>query len=131
LRSQSPVPTDSLRVDVEAIARPEGRMVGNRGHTRARYYLERRLGELGLVPYRGGTFALWYRHSRGGVESHNLVGVIPGTDRGLPPLIIGAHYDSVIAAPSADDNAAAVAIALAAVPSTYSVHLVNVDFRPV
>ena len=76
------------------------------------HYLERRLGELGLVPYRGGTFALSYRHSRGGVESHNLVGVIPGTDRGLPPLIIGAHYDSVIAAPSADDNAAAVAIAL-------------------
>ena len=106
------MPTDSLRVDVEAIARPEGRMVGSRGHTRARHYLERRLGELGLVPYRGGTFALSYRHSRGGVESHNLVGVIPGTDRGLPPLIIGAHYDSVIAAPSADDNAAAVAIAL-------------------
>jgi hypothetical protein len=38
--------------------------------------------------------------------------VIAGTDRRLPPLIIGAHYDSVIAAPSADDNAAAVAIAL-------------------
>ena len=110
--SQSPVPTDSLRVDVEAIARPEGRMVGSPGHARARHYLERRLGELGLVPYRGGTFALSYRHSRGGVESHNLVGVIPGTDRGLPPLVIGAHYDSVIAAPSADDNAAAVAIAL-------------------
>jgi hypothetical protein len=31
----------------------------------------------------------------------------------LAPLLIGAHYDSAIAAPCADDNAAAVAIALA------------------
>jgi hypothetical protein len=29
-------------------------------------------------------------------------------------VLIGAHYDNVIAAPSADDNAAAVAIALSA-----------------
>jgi Peptidase family M28 len=108
------VPNDSLRADVEAIARPEGRMVGSPGHARARGYLERRLGEAGLAPYRGETFALSYRHSRAGLESHNLVGVIPGTDRRLPPLIIGAHYDSIIAAPSADDNAAAVAIALSA-----------------
>ena len=108
------MPADSLRADVEAIARPEGRMVGSPGHARARGYLERRLGELGLVPYRGDTFALSYRNARAAVESHNLVGVIPGTDRRLPPLIIGAHYDSIIAAPCADDNAAAVAIALSA-----------------
>jgi len=106
------MPPDSLRADVMAICQPEGRMVGSPGHARARSYLEGRLGELGLMPYRGKTFALSYRHSRGGLESHNLVGVIPGTDRSLPPLVIAAHYDSVIAAPSADDNAAAVAIAL-------------------
>ena len=41
----------------------------------------------------------------------NLIGVVPGADRGLPPLLLAAHYDSVIAAPCADDNAAAVAIA--------------------
>jgi hypothetical protein len=108
------VPADPLRADVEAIARPEGRMVGSPGHGRARAYLERRLGELGLAPYRGESLALSYLHSDGGVESHNQVGVIPGTDRALAPLVIGAHYDSVIAAPSADDNAAAVAIALSA-----------------
>ena len=89
-------------------------MVGSPGHARARGYLERRLGELRLAPYRGEAFALSYRNSRAGLESHNLVGVIHGTDRRLPPLIIGAHYDSIIAAPSADDNAAAVAIALSA-----------------
>jgi Peptidase family M28 len=105
---------DTLRADVEALARPEGRMVGSPGHARARAYLERRLGELGLAPYRGDGFALSYRNVPAGEEFHNLVGVIPGTDRRLPPLVIGAHYDSIIAAPSADDNAAAVAIALSA-----------------
>jgi hypothetical protein len=104
---------DSLRADVGAIAFPEGRMVGSAGHARARVYLERRLAEIGLVPYRG-DLELAYRNIRAGVESYNLVGVIPGTDRRLAPLLIGAHYDSIIAAPSADDNAAAVAIALSA-----------------
>jgi hypothetical protein len=42
----------------------------------------------------------------------NLIGVVPGADTNLPPLLLAAHYDSVIAAPCADDNAAAVAIAL-------------------
>jgi hypothetical protein len=89
-------------------------MVGSRGHAQARAYLERRLAETGLTPYRDGAFALGYRNTRAGVESYNLVGVVPGRDRGLPPVLVGAHYDSVIAAPCADDNAAAVAIALAA-----------------
>jgi hypothetical protein len=106
--------TDSLRADVEAIATPDGRMVGSRGHARARAYLEGRLAGLGLSPYRGETFALSYANGRAGVASHNLVGVIPGRDRRLPPLVVGAHYDSIIAAPCADDNAAAVAIALSA-----------------
>jgi Zn-dependent M28 family amino/carboxypeptidase len=42
----------------------------------------------------------------------NLVGVVRGTSPGLDPLLLGAHYDSVIAAPCADDNAAGVAIML-------------------
>ena len=29
-------------------------------------------------------------------EGHNLFGVVPGRDRLLPPLLLGAHYDSVI-----------------------------------
>jgi Iap family predicted aminopeptidase len=89
-------------------------MVGSAGHARARAYLERRLGELGLAPYRGDSYALSYRNPRARVESHNMVGVLPGRERRLPPVLIGAHYDSVIAAPSADDNAAAIAIALSA-----------------
>ena len=64
-----------LREDVEAIALPEGRMVGSVGHARARAYLERRLAEIGLVPYRS-DFELAYRNIRAVVESYNLVGVV-------------------------------------------------------
>jgi hypothetical protein len=106
---------DEFREDVGAIALAEGRMVGSSGHARARAYLERRLVEVGLVPYGGAGLALSYRSSLAPrVEFQNLVGVIPGRDRRLAPVLIGAHYDSVIAAPSADDNAAAVALALSA-----------------
>ena len=87
-------------------------MVGTHGHDVAEEYLLGRMTDLGLVPYRGTTLALAY-------ESHgqrfcNLVGVVPGEDRSLPPILIGAHYDSVIESYCADDNAAAVAIALLA-----------------
>src|SRR4030095_8773100 len=92
---------------------PKARWGGGGAAPGPRVYLERRLAEIGLVPYRG-DLELAYRNIRAGVESYNLVGVIPGTDRRLAPLLIGAHYDSIIAAPSADDNAAAVAIALSA-----------------
>ena len=101
----------TLREEVEAVAQPEGRVVGTRGHERARRHLEGRLRELGLSPYRGDTFSLPYRAA--GRDFCNLIATAPGRDPALPPVLIGAHYDSVIAAPCADDNAAAVALALA------------------
>jgi acetylornithine deacetylase/succinyl-diaminopimelate desuccinylase-like protein len=86
-------------------------MVGSPGHQKACQYLAGRLEEIGCVPFAGDSFELPYQ-SRG-VSFCNLAGVIPGRKRRLAPLLVGAHYDSVIAAPCADDNAAAVAIALA------------------
>lgn len=100
-----------LRKEVEALALPGGRMVGTAGHERARRNLDARLRALAFSPYRGETFALPYRAAA--QDFCNLIAVAPGRDRSLAPLLIGAHYDSAIAAPCADDNAAAVAIALA------------------
>ena len=106
------VSTTQLRADVEALATPAGRMVGTLGHDRARDFLCRRLVQLGLEPYAGPPgFSLPYRHGDQAFE--NIVGVVPGRDRRARPVLVGAHYDSVIAAPCADDNAAAVAITLA------------------
>ncbi len=102
----------TLQEEVEALAQPEGRVVGSRGHERARQHLDGRLRQLGLRPYRGDTFALPYRAA--GRDFCNLAAAAPGLAAGGPPVLIGAHYDSVLAGPCADDNAAAVAIALAA-----------------
>jgi hypothetical protein len=51
-------------------------------------------------------------YKSGGNTFSNLVAVLPGKDRNLKPILVGAHYDSVISSFCADDNAAAVAIAL-------------------
>lgn len=109
---------DSIERDTRALALPEGRRVGQPGHDRARDYLHGRLGELGLEPFHGDSFALPYEGIKplfGEMhEFTNLVGRVRGTEEGLSPFLIGAHYDSVIDAPCADDNATAVAVALAA-----------------
>ena len=101
-----------LREDVAKICPPSGRMVGSDGHRHAREYLAGRLQEIGVRPYRGSSFGMTYRDDER--EFFNLTGVVPCGEGRRPPVLIGAHYDSAIAAPSADDNAAAVAIALAA-----------------
>ncbi len=104
--------TGQLECDVRALALPDGRMVGTSGHDQARRYLLDRMDAIGLRPFTGDSFALRYQVQ--GQDFCNLVGVVLGADPSKPPLLIGAHYDSVIPAPCADDNAAAVAIALGA-----------------
>jgi hypothetical protein len=42
----------------------------------------------------------------------NLIGLLPGADRRAPPVLMMAHYDSVVASPGAPDDAAGVAAAL-------------------
>lgn len=103
--------TTTLKNDVYELCQPGGRMVGTNGHARAEAWVQRRLGEIGCSPYRGDSFALPYHVD--GIDFTNFAGVIPGADRTLPPVLIGAHYDSVIPHPCADDNGAAVAITLA------------------
>ena len=101
-----------LRSLVAELALPEGRVVGTDGHDRAAAWVFSKLGELGLRPYLGDSLELPYEAE--GNAFSNFAGVISGADQSLPPLVIGAHYDSAIPHPCADDNAAAVAIVLAA-----------------
>ena len=95
-----------------AAGRPEGRRAGTPGHAEAAAYLVERLAAVGLEPYGGEAFALPYPDGDGAFA--NVVGVVPGRDRASPPVLIGAHYDTAGDLPGADDNAAAVAIALEA-----------------
>ncbi len=102
--------TSSLQHDVATLATSAGRMVGTPGHEAAAKYLLGRLTELGLEGY-GGFFTHAYR--AGTTHFTNLVGQLPSSDPSLPPVLLGAHYDTCGALPGADDNAAAVAILLA------------------
>lgn len=48
-----------------------------------------------------------------GVTCHNLEAEVPGTDRADEVVVVGAHYDSVLGCPGANDNASGVAALLA------------------
>ena len=100
-----------LESHVRELCQPEGRMVGTDGHKRAEKWVAQKLSEIGCEPYSGESYALPYE--REGISFTNFAGSIAGKDRDLPPILIGAHYDSVISAPCADDNGSAVAITLA------------------
>jgi len=100
-----------LREDTEALALPQGRRVGRPGHEVARHYLLGRLQEIGLEPFTGDSLELPF--TRQSIPFTNLAGRVPGRNSTLPQILVGAHYDSVIDAPCADDNATAVAVALA------------------
>jgi hypothetical protein len=105
----------SIRTDTYALATSAGRKPGTPGHDDAVAYLRCRFADLDLLPYRDTddwehSYTAKARGRR--VTMTNLIGVIPGTDRTLAPIVIGAHYDSVIESYCADDNASSVAVVL-------------------
>lgn len=104
-----------IREDTADLSLPGGRRVGSPGHEEALLHLERRMEEMGLRPFSGTGYRL--AHEYGGRKFVNLAGVVPGSRKDLRPVLTGAHYDSAIDGPSSDDNAAAVAVLLAACES--------------
>ena len=87
-------------------------MVGTQGHEHAAAYLRGRMSDLSLQPYDGEDYGLPYVHS--GTTFENVVGIAPASaPTEAAPVLIAAHYDTAGRWPGADDNAAAVAIALA------------------
>ena len=108
--------SQNLENDVRTLCLEHGRRVGTPGHTEARTLLAERIGELPVIPYGRElelTYEATYPDTRRPMLGVNLVATLPGADRSLPPVLLGAHYDSWLEGPAADDNAAAVAILLA------------------
>ena len=97
-----------LQVDVENLAAPGSRKVGNTGHDKAVEYLKERMQESGLEAYSEDSYELLYQVDL--TPYTNLAGVRPGLDRTLKPILLVAHYDTCGDQPGADDNAAAIAI---------------------
>ncbi len=104
---------EQLKTDVEKLAFEHGRMAGTRGHSQAREYVVCRCREAGLEGYHNGSFELAY--AEGEIRLTNVIGLLPGSRPDLDPILIAAHYDTCGPFPGADDNAAAIAIALASV----------------
>jgi hypothetical protein len=87
------------------------RLVGSLGHQAARKYIQQRMRELDIQPYKGETLELPYEQS--GLHFTNIIGKIPGISNNKASILIGAHYDTCGPYPGADDNASAVSILLA------------------
>lgn len=68
-----------------------------------RAYLQRQFDEIGLA-----IAEMPYPVRARSAINYELT--LPGRDPSLPELVVGAHYDSAIGTPGADDNASAVAI---------------------
>ena len=102
-----------LERTVVALATEAGRMVGTAGHDDARRYLLEQIRAHGLQGYHDAGFELAY--SYGDQQLTNVLAVLPGTDPGLAPVLLAAHYDTCGIQPGADDNAAAIAVLFALV----------------
>ncbi|MEN6543735.1 M20/M25/M40 family metallo-hydrolase [Parvibaculum sp.] len=100
--------------DIRVIAaRPHP--IGSADASRVRAYLVSRMAALGLSPRLGlgqGTFSLPARRIFVAGRVVNIVGLLPGTQRDLPAILIMAHYDTVPNSPGAADDTAGGASAL-------------------
>ncbi|MDO1558077.1 M20/M25/M40 family metallo-hydrolase [Brevundimonas sp. 2R-24] len=97
---------------------------GSAEHRRVFNHLSRRMGQLGLeTGAQGGPmsqagaarYRRWFGEQAQVPQALNLIGVLPGTDRSLPAVVIMAHYDTVPGSPGAGDDSSGVAAALEAV----------------
>jgi hypothetical protein len=126
-RTPSPAPAsapaasfsaDRAMVDIKAFASVP-HPIGSAADHAARDYLLARMTALGLQPQvHQGVGLQQSKRAPGRISGgfvDNLVGVLPGRDRGLPAVALMAHYDSVPASPGSADDAAGVATALEAV----------------
>jgi Zn-dependent M28 family amino/carboxypeptidase len=98
---------DRLRGHVKVLAADIGQR--NTFHyealTKAAEYIKKQFGELGL-PVQEDSYPL------NGKEMSNLVAEIRGISKPREIVIVGAHYDSVLGSPGANDNGSGVAALL-------------------
>lgn len=113
------------------IVRDRNPYLASEGHFYAQQYIREQLAQWGTVEI--DDFSV-----RGRIH-HNLILDLPASEKaskqGLPPIVIGAHYDTVPGTPGADDNATGVAVLLelardlASGPLKYPVQLVAFDME--
>lgn len=122
---------EQLQVHLAEIARERDPYIATAGHFFVQEYIHQQLSQWGSVEIH--TFLV------GSKSYRNLILNLPAQARvqnlDLPPILIGAHYDSVPGTPGADDNATGVAVLLefarkfATEPTRYPLRLVAFDME--
>lgn len=100
------VDRDRLRQHVEALSIVRHR---ERDRLQARQYIVEQLQRAGWIPEEQ-TFDV--RSADSQIRGVNIVATQPGRDSAEDSILLGAHYDTVMGSPGADDNASAVAVVL-------------------
>ncbi|TVQ08662.1 MAG: M28 family peptidase [Leptolyngbya sp. DLM2.Bin27] len=112
---------------LQQVARDRNPYLASANHFFVQQYLQQELSRWGQVT------AHSFEHQ--GQLHHNWVINLPGQDPSRPPILVGAHYDSVPGSPGADDNATGVAVllelarAFAAQPGKSPLRLVAFDLE--
>lgn len=137
--SPAPAPVDKRRDEIQQILaayNPErqfdhintlaadsyqGRLTGTAGARAAAGYIAAEFSRLGLQPWQAaGLTSFRQSFNASGLESENIIGVLPGSNPDGAYVILAAHYDHLGVDESgavyngADDNAAGVAALLEA-----------------
>ncbi|MCU0566505.1 MAG: M20/M25/M40 family metallo-hydrolase [Oculatellaceae cyanobacterium Prado106] len=100
---------DSLRQNLQRhlveIVRDRDPFLATAGHFYVQRYIQQQLSQWGEV--------IPHEFSFNGRTHQNLILNLPAAQTtGKPPILIGAHYDTVPGSPGADDNATGVAVLL-------------------
>ncbi len=95
--------SDRLSQHLEQIVRERNPFFSSQGHFYVREYLRQELGNWGKVESHFFHFQ--------GKNYENLILDLPNNSQ-KPPILIGAHYDTVPGSPGADDNATGLAVLL-------------------
>ncbi|MBF2074778.1 MAG: M20/M25/M40 family metallo-hydrolase [Synechococcales cyanobacterium C42_A2020_086] len=118
---------ERLLQHLEHIVRERDPFFASAGHFYVKAYIQEQLASWGTVE----THRFEFR----GDSYENLILNLPGRDSARPPILIGAHYDTVPGSPGADDNATGVAMllelaqTLTATPARHPVRLVAFDLE--
>ena len=127
---------ERLHTHLTEIVRDRDPYLASAGHFYVQQYIRQQLEQWGRVE----THEFQVR----GKTHHNLILNLPAvsppsqggdTAGGLPPILIGAHYDAVPGTPGADDNATGVVVLLelarvfATEPLKYPVRIVAFDME--
>ena len=100
-----PIDRNRLEKDLHALVGERHPLTSPNHLQQAEAYLRRQFSEAGLVVTTQDFEAL------GGTYRNVIATAHPASTHGeLPPLVIGAHFDTVAGSPGADDNASALAV---------------------